>query len=100
MLLRLFAGFPDLLDDEEVRLALDYALDTAVFVARHDDEPPAFPADGLVLRTGEQQGLETRLLAALAQKLGLAFDPELLVHLRDALVDLAEEPLMRTYRSS
>jgi hypothetical protein len=43
LLLRLLAGFPDLLDDEELRLAVDHALEAAVFVARHDDEPLAFP---------------------------------------------------------
>jgi hypothetical protein len=94
LLLRLFAGFPDLLDEEEARLAVDHALEAAVFVAWHDDEPLTFPADGLVLRASEQQGLEARLLAALAQKLGLAFDLELLVHLRDSLVDLAKKPFV------
>jgi hypothetical protein len=48
---------------------VDHALEAAVFVAWHDDEPLTFPADGLVLRASEQQGLEARLLAALAQKL-------------------------------
>ena len=55
MLLRLLAGIPDLLDDEEVALAADNALEAAVFVARHHDEALAFPAYGLVLRASEQQ---------------------------------------------
>lgn len=73
---------------------MDHALEAAVFVAWHDDEPLTFPADGLVLRASEQQGLEARLLAALAQKLGLDFDLELLVHFRDSLVDLAKKPFV------
>jgi hypothetical protein len=94
LLLRLLAGFPELLDEEEARLAVDHALKAAVFVASHDDEPLTFPADSLVLRASEQQSLEARLLAALAQKLGLAFDLELLVHLRVLLVDLAKKPFV------
>jgi hypothetical protein len=72
-------------------MLLEDTLDALDLVAGPDNEAVALGPHGFVLRSRELHGLQALVPAAFAQEVGLTVNFEAFVHLRDALVHLAEE---------